>query len=58
MNCCHRWEYVKKLFYLKKLILFNRAHKRLNLSTIRAKLIRTTFNDLKVYLGSSLPNLQ
>ncbi|CAF1564063.1 unnamed protein product, partial [Rotaria sordida] len=39
---CHRWE----------------AHKRLNSDTIRAKLVRTTLNDLKIYFGSSLPNLK
>ncbi|CAF0885038.1 unnamed protein product [Adineta ricciae] len=42
MGGCHRWE----------------AHKRLNLPTIRAKLIQTTLNDLKVYFGSSFFNLQ
>ncbi|CAF3448301.1 unnamed protein product [Rotaria sp. Silwood1] len=42
MGGCHRWE----------------AHKRLNSETIRAKLVRTTLNDLKVYFGSSLPNLK
>lgn len=35
-----------------------RAHKRLKSETIRAKLVRTTLNDLKVYYGSSLPNLK
>ncbi len=60
MGGCHRWEYVEiKILDLnyKKYSIF-RAHKRLNLPTIRAKLIRTTLNDLKVYFGSSLPNLQ
>ncbi|CAF1236251.1 unnamed protein product [Rotaria sordida] len=42
MGGCHRWE----------------AHKRLNSDTIRAKLVRTTLNDLKIYFGSSLPNLK
>ncbi|CAF2651405.1 unnamed protein product [Rotaria sp. Silwood2] len=42
MGGCHRWE----------------AHKRLKSETIRAKLVRTTLNDLKVYFGSSLPNLK
>lgn len=35
-----------------------RAHQRLNSVTIRVKLVRTTLNNLKIYFGSSLPNLQ
>jgi hypothetical protein len=47
------------LYRLMKLILLIfRAHKRLNSDTIRAKLIRTTLNNLKIYFGSSLPNLK
>ncbi|CAF1097630.1 unnamed protein product [Adineta ricciae] len=42
MGGCHRWE----------------AHKRLNSKTIRAKLVRTTLNDLRIYFGSSLPNFK
>lgn len=34
------------------------AHKRLGLPTIRAKLINSTNNDLKHYLGSSTPDLK
>lgn len=45
------------VYFLTNRMLF-RAHKRLNLPTIRAKLIQTTINDLKVYFGSSLFNLQ
>ena len=36
---CHRWA----------------AHQRLNSKTIRVKLVKSTPNDLKTYLGSSLP---
>ncbi|CAF0819132.1 unnamed protein product [Adineta steineri] len=42
MGGCHRWE----------------AYKRLNSETIRAKLVKITLNDLKIYFGSSLPNLK
>ena len=38
---CHRWE----------------AHKRTNQETIAAKLVRANPQDLKVYLGSSAPDL-
>jgi len=34
------------------------AHLKLQLPTIRAKLLRSTVNDLKVYLGSSTPDLK
>lgn len=34
------------------------AHKKLGMKTIRAKLITSNINDLKVYLGSSTPNLK
>jgi len=39
---CHRFE----------------AHKRLKRATIRCKLIKSTINDLKCYLGSSTPDLK
>ncbi|XP_074604387.1 sulfiredoxin [Brevipalpus obovatus] len=39
---CHRFE----------------ANKRLNRPFIRAKLIRSTLDDIKVYLGSSMPDLK
>jgi sulfiredoxin len=57
MSGCHRWEYVEINYLNNSIIFFPRAHQRLNLPTIRAKLIRTTLNDLKIYFGSSLPNL-
>ncbi|EFX69307.1 hypothetical protein DAPPUDRAFT_329227 [Daphnia pulex] len=34
------------------------AHKKLGMSTIRAKLITSNINDLNVYLGSSTPDLK
>ncbi|KAK5650526.1 hypothetical protein RI129_001555 [Pyrocoelia pectoralis] len=34
------------------------AHKTLNLPTIKAKLIKSTINDLKCYLGASTPDLK
>lgn len=34
------------------------AHQQLNLPTIKAKLIKSTINDLKCYLGSSTPDLK
>ncbi|EFX61158.1 hypothetical protein DAPPUDRAFT_63423 [Daphnia pulex] len=34
------------------------AHKKLGMSTIQAKLITSNINDLKVYLGSSTPDLK
>ncbi|XP_057372618.1 sulfiredoxin-1-like isoform X1 [Daphnia carinata] len=34
------------------------AHKKLGMKTIRAKLITSNINDLKVYLGSSTPDLK
>jgi uncharacterized ParB-like nuclease family protein len=37
--------------------IFFRAYQRRNSSTIRAKLVRTNLNNLKVYFGSSLSQL-
>lgn len=34
------------------------AHKMLRLPTIRAKLVKSTVNDLKCYLGASTPDLK
>ncbi|XP_018331421.1 sulfiredoxin-1 isoform X2 [Agrilus planipennis] len=34
------------------------AHKKLNKETIKAKLVKSTVNDLKCYLGSSTPDLK
>lgn len=34
------------------------AHKQLNLPTIKAKIIKSTINDLKCYLGASTPDLK
>jgi len=34
------------------------AHQRLNLPTIKAKLIHSTVHDLQVYLGGSTPDLK
>lgn len=34
------------------------AHKRLNLPTIKAKLVKSNIQDLKCYLGSSTPDLK
>ncbi|KAK5581689.1 hypothetical protein RB653_001726 [Dictyostelium firmibasis] len=39
---CHRYE----------------ATKRLNMKTIRARIIKSTPNDIKVYLGSSCPDFK
>lgn len=39
---CHRYE----------------AHKRLNLDTIKVKLVMSNMQDLKCYLGSSTPDLK
>ncbi|XP_015918772.2 sulfiredoxin [Parasteatoda tepidariorum] len=39
---CHRYE----------------AHKRLGLPTIRCKLVKSTINDLRHYLGGSTPDLK
>lgn len=39
---CHRYE----------------AHKRLGLPTIRSKLVKSTIDDIRTYLGSSTPNLK
>jgi hypothetical protein len=47
--------FIQKLNFI---FLLFRAHKRLNSVTIRAKLVRTTLNNLKIYFGSSLPNLK
>ncbi|CAD6216415.1 GSCOCG00004573001-RA-CDS [Cotesia congregata] len=34
------------------------AHKRLNKPTIKAKLVKSTITDLKIYLGNSTPDLK
>lgn len=34
------------------------AHKRLGRKTIPAKLVKSTIDDLRVYLGSSTPDLK
>lgn len=34
------------------------AHQRLNLPTIKAKLVESTIGDLRCHLGSSTPNLK
>nr|CAD7200289.1 unnamed protein product [Timema douglasi] len=34
------------------------AHKRLGRKTIKVKLVSSTINDLKIYLGSSTPDLK
>ncbi|XP_065199808.1 sulfiredoxin-1 isoform X2 [Planococcus citri] len=34
------------------------AHQRLNLPTIKGKLVRSTVDDLKCYLGASTPQLE
>lgn len=34
------------------------AHKKLNLDTIKAKLVKSTISDLRCYLGSSTPDLK
>lgn len=34
------------------------AHKRLNRSTIKAKLVQSTITDLRSYLGGSTPDLK
>ncbi|KAF2069464.1 hypothetical protein CYY_009219 [Polysphondylium violaceum] len=39
---CHRWE----------------AHKRLGLPTIKARIVKSTPQDIKVYLGSSTPEFK
>ncbi|KAL1488477.1 hypothetical protein ABEB36_014946 [Hypothenemus hampei] len=39
---CHRFE----------------AHKRLKSEFVKAKLVKSTINDLRVYLGSSTPDLK
>ena len=39
---CHRYE----------------AHKRLGLPTIRSKLVKSTIEDIRTYLGSSTPDLK
>ncbi|KAF5298637.1 hypothetical protein FQR65_LT09733 [Abscondita terminalis] len=34
------------------------AHKNLNLPTIKAKIVKSTINDLRCYLGASTPDLK
>lgn len=34
------------------------AHQRLKLDTITAKIVKSTIEDLKVYLGASMPDLK